>query len=185
MRILGKSNQAISVDKYNLILSLRDIHGAIIVSAIFCIVVIALMYGFFGTEMGRAFRATGNNEKMARAQGINTNSNIVLGLMVSNGLVALSGALLAQYQGFPGPKGDKGDSGPAGIQGPAGPAGPAGSQGPAGPAGTQGQSVYDLWLTIQGNEGKSLEDFINYMKSGGWDDSTLPGNNLLLIPQQP
>ena len=66
MRILGKSNQAISVDKYNLILSLRDIHGAIIVSAIFCIVVIALMYGFFGTEMGRAFRATGNNEKMAR-----------------------------------------------------------------------------------------------------------------------
>ena len=54
MRILGKSNQAISVDKYNLILSLRDIHGAIIVSAIFCIVVIALMYGFFGTEMGRA-----------------------------------------------------------------------------------------------------------------------------------
>ena len=100
MRILGKSNQAISVDKYNLILSLRDIHGAIIVSAIFCIVVIALMYGFFGTEMGRAFRATGNNEKMARAQGINTNSNIVLGLMLSNGLVAFSGALLSQYQGF-------------------------------------------------------------------------------------
>lgn len=69
MRILGKSNQAISVDKYNLILSLRDIHGAIIVSAIFCIVVIALMYGFFGTEMGRAFRATGNNEKMAARTG--------------------------------------------------------------------------------------------------------------------
>ena len=89
MRILGKSNQAISVDKYNLILSLRDIHGAIIVSAIFCIVVIALMYGFFGTEMGRAFRATGNNEKMARAQGINTNTMKVLGLMVSNGLVAM------------------------------------------------------------------------------------------------
>ena len=100
MRILGKSNQAISVDKYNLILSLRDIHGAIIVSAIFCIVVIALMYGFFGTEMGRAFRATGNNEKMARAQGINTSFNVVLGLAVSNGLVALSGALLSQYQGF-------------------------------------------------------------------------------------
>ena len=99
MRILGKSNQAISVDKYNLILSLRDIHGAIIVSAIFCIVVIALMYGFFGTEMGRAFRATGNNEKMARAQGINTNTMKVLGLMVSNGLVALAGGLYAQYQG--------------------------------------------------------------------------------------
>ena len=99
MRILGKSNQAISVDKYNLILSLRDIHGAIIVSAIFCIVVIALMYGFFGTEMGRAFRATGNNEKMARAQGINTNTMKVLGLMVSNGLVALAGGLYAQCQG--------------------------------------------------------------------------------------
>ena len=84
MRILGKSNQAISVDKYNLI---------------FCIVVIALMYGFFGTEMGRAFRATGNNEKMARAQGINTNTMKVLGLMVSNGLVALAGGLYAQYQG--------------------------------------------------------------------------------------
>lgn len=96
---MGKSNQAISVDKYNLILSLRDIHGAIIVSAIFCIVVIALMYGFFGTEMGRAFRATGNNEKMARAQGINTNTMKVLGLMVSNGLVALAGGLYAQYQG--------------------------------------------------------------------------------------
>ena len=78
---------------------MRDIHGAIIVSAIFCIVVIALMYGFFGTEMGRAFRATGNNEKMARAQGINTNTMKVLGLMVSNGLVALAGGLYAQYQG--------------------------------------------------------------------------------------
>ena len=60
---------------------------------------VALMYGFFGTEMGRAFRATGNNEKMARAQGINTNTMKVLGLMVSNGLVALAGGLYAQYQG--------------------------------------------------------------------------------------
>ena len=99
MRIMGKSNQAISVDKYNLILSLRDIPHAIIVSAIFCVVVIALLYGFFGTEMGRAFRATGNNEKMARAQGINTNTMKILGLMVSNGLVALAGGLYAQYQG--------------------------------------------------------------------------------------
>ena len=61
--------------------------------------VLALLYWFFGTEKGSSLRATGANHHMARAQGINTNSNIVLGLMVSNGLVALSGALLAQYQG--------------------------------------------------------------------------------------
>lgn len=99
MRIMGKSNQAISVDKYDLILSLRNIPNAIIVAGIFCIVVIVLLYCFFGTEMGRAFRATGNNEKMARAQGINTNTMKILGLMMSNGLVALAGGLYAQYQG--------------------------------------------------------------------------------------
>ena len=61
---------------------------------------IAVLYWFFGTELGSSLRATGSNPSMARAQGINTNRNIVLGLMVSNGLVALSGALLAQYQSF-------------------------------------------------------------------------------------
>lgn len=99
MRIMGKSNQAISVDKYDLILSLRDVPHAIIVSIVFCAAVIGLMYSFFGTEVGRGFRATGNNEKMARAQGINTNSMKVLGLMISNGLVGLAGGLYAQYQG--------------------------------------------------------------------------------------
>lgn len=54
----------------------------------------------FGTELGCSIRATGGNDRMARAQGINTDFNRVLGLMVSNGLVALSGALLSQYQGF-------------------------------------------------------------------------------------
>ena len=63
-------------------------------------VVIAVLYWFFGTELGCAIRATGSNPAMSRAQGINTNFNIVLGLAVSNGLVALSGALLSQYQGF-------------------------------------------------------------------------------------
>ncbi len=63
-------------------------------------VVIALLYWFFGTELGCAIRATGANPAMARAQGINTSFNVVLGLAVSNGLVALSGALLSQYQGF-------------------------------------------------------------------------------------
>ena len=99
MRILGKSNQAISVDKYDLIVSLRYIPSAIIVSLLFCIVIIAILYWFFGTEVGHSIRATGNNPNMARAQGINTNLNKVMGLTISNGLVALSGALYAQYQG--------------------------------------------------------------------------------------
>ena len=99
MRIMGKSNQAISVDKYDLILSLRNIPHAILVGAIFCIVLIAFLYWFFGTEIGRGFRATGNNEKMARAQGINTNNMKIIGLMLSNGLVGLAGGLYAQYQG--------------------------------------------------------------------------------------
>ena len=99
MRVMGKSNQAISVDKYDLILSLRNIPHAILVGAIFCIVLIVFLYWFFGTEIGRGFRATGNNEKMARAQGINTNNMKIIGLMLSNGLVGLAGGLYAQYQG--------------------------------------------------------------------------------------
>ena len=66
---------------------------------VFTVVLIAVLYWFFGTEKGCSLRATGANPNMARAQGINTNANVVLGLMVSNGLVALSGGLLAQFQG--------------------------------------------------------------------------------------
>lgn len=99
MRIMGKSNQAISVDKYDLILSLREIPRAILVSVIFCAIVVAVLYWFFGTEVGRAIRATGNNENMSRAQGINTKAMKVIGLMISNGLVGLAGGLYAQYQG--------------------------------------------------------------------------------------
>ena len=73
--------------------------AAILVSGIFVIAIVALLYWFFGTQLGCAIRATGNNEHMARAQGISTNRMKVLGLMISNGLVGLSGALLAQYQG--------------------------------------------------------------------------------------
>ena len=69
------------------------------VSLIFCAVVIGILYWFFGTELGRAIRATGNNENMSRAQGINTKSMKVIGLMISNGLVGLAGGLYAQYQG--------------------------------------------------------------------------------------
>lgn len=101
LRIMsGKANQAISVDKYDLLVSLRRIPNAILIGALFTVVIIALLYWFFGTSLGCAIRSTGANPNMSRAQGINTDFTKVLGLMLSNGLVALSGALLAQYQGF-------------------------------------------------------------------------------------
>ena len=105
LRIMGgKANQAVSVDKYDLLLSQRYVReltpdNPLPLLIVFTAAVIAVLYWFFGTEKGCSLRATGNNPHMARAQGINTNSNIVLGLMLSNGLVALSGALLSQYQG--------------------------------------------------------------------------------------
>lgn len=72
----------------------------IFVVGLFTIAIIAILYWFFGTELGASLRATGANQNMARAQGINTDYNKVLGLMISNGLVALAGALLSQYQSF-------------------------------------------------------------------------------------
>ncbi len=73
---------------------------SIIVGLIFAVVLIALLYWFFGTEFGSSVRATGNNQAMSRANGINTRFNVIFGLVLSNGIVALSGALYAQYQGF-------------------------------------------------------------------------------------
>uniref|UniRef100_UPI004028EE06 ABC transporter permease n=1 Tax=Gemmiger formicilis TaxID=745368 RepID=UPI004028EE06 len=101
----GKANLPISVDKYSLLVSARYVralalNNPIFVLFIFCAVLIGVLYWFFGTELGCSLRATGANRHMARAQGINTNVTIVLGLMVSNGLVALAGGLLSQYQGF-------------------------------------------------------------------------------------
>ena len=106
LKIMGKANQAINVDKYDLLVSLRFIRNVplfkntIFLVSVMILVLIGLLYWFFGTELGCSIRATGGNDRMARAQGINTDFNRVLGLMVSNGLVALSGALLSQYQGF-------------------------------------------------------------------------------------
>ncbi len=100
LKILGKANRPLSSRNYDLIVSLGDIPMSILVIAIFTVVIIALLYWFFGTELGCAIRATGTNPNMSRAQGINTNLMKVIGLMLSNGIVALSGALLAQYQGF-------------------------------------------------------------------------------------
>ena len=99
LAIMGKSNQAISVDKYNLLVSIRFINLTIIVTLVIVAVVIGLLYLFFGTEIGSAIRATGDNQNMARAQGINTGRCIRIGLVLSNGLVAFSGGLYAQYQG--------------------------------------------------------------------------------------
>ena len=105
LRIMASTaNQALSVDKYDLLLSQRyvrslSLNNPLPLLLLFTVAVIAALYWFFGTEKGGSIRATGDNPNMARAQGINTDSNIVLGLMLSNGLVALSGALLAQYQG--------------------------------------------------------------------------------------
>ena len=100
LRILGSPNQAISVRFYDLLVSLMYINKALIIVAVVVAVVIGLLYWFFGTELGCAMRATGNNNNMARAQGINTNFIKVLGLMISNGIVALCSAILSQYQGF-------------------------------------------------------------------------------------
>ena len=99
-----KATLALSVDRQELLVSSRyvrevDLSNPLFLLVIATVVLIALLYWFFGTELGCSLRATGANQAMARAQGINTNWCKVLGLVVSNGLVALSGALLAQYQG--------------------------------------------------------------------------------------
>ncbi len=106
LNIMGKSNQAINVDQYRLVVSLRYIsgdaaskfkfYGGVILG---CIILIMILYCYFGTEQGSAIRATGCNKSMAKAQGINTNFHTVLALMLSNGLVGLCGGLYAQYQG--------------------------------------------------------------------------------------
>ena len=106
LKIMGKANQAVNVDKYDLLVSLRFIRdvpvwkNTIFVVALSILILILILYWFFGTELGCSLRATGCNDRMAKAQGINTDFCRVLGLMLSNGLVALSGAHLSQYQGF-------------------------------------------------------------------------------------
>lgn len=101
LRIMsGSANMPLSVMKYNLLLSLRKIPKSIFVAGIFVLVLIALLYWFFGTELGHSLRATGCNQAMARTNGIHTERNKILGLMLSNGIVALAGSLLTQYQGF-------------------------------------------------------------------------------------
>lgn len=101
LRIMsGRANAALNIDEYGILVSLRYIPKSILVGGAFALVIIGLLYWFFGTELGAGVRATGCNEAMARANGINTGFNKVLGLVLSNGIVAMSGGLLAQYQGF-------------------------------------------------------------------------------------
>ncbi len=100
LRILGKSNQALSIYKYHVLASMTDITKAIIIVAICVVAIIAILYWFFDTELGHSIRATGCNQNMARANGININLTKIVALVLSNGLVALAGGLLSQYQGF-------------------------------------------------------------------------------------
>ena len=112
LAIMGMSaSQSLNVRNYEPLVSLRYMQEVqagqrgfwqhpILVTMLATAVIIAILYWFFGTERGSSIRATGANEHMARAQGINTDLNKLIGLMLSNGLVALSGALLSQYQSY-------------------------------------------------------------------------------------
>ena len=102
LRIMsGKANTPISKRNFNLIVtsSADEIGKTILICAIFVAVLIGVLYWFFGTELGNSIRATGCNQAMARANGINTDSRKIIGLVLSNGIVAMSGALLAQFNG--------------------------------------------------------------------------------------
>ncbi|MBQ6824074.1 MAG: ABC transporter permease [Clostridia bacterium] len=99
LKIMGKANQALPARSFPVLISQLEKYHALVILALFCAVIVILLYCFFGTKFGAALRATGCNEKMARAQGINTNMHKVVGLALSNGVVALSGALMAQYSG--------------------------------------------------------------------------------------
>ena len=101
LHIMGMAaNKAVSVDKYSLILSSRSVPMAILTGFLIALALVSLFYWYFGTEQGSALRATGSNGAMSRAQGIDVDAMKVLGLSISNGVVALSGGLMAQYQGF-------------------------------------------------------------------------------------
>lgn len=99
LKIMGKANQAVNARLLHVVATQLKRTETIVTLVFFCAAIIALLYWFFGTELGSAIRATGCNQSMSRAQGINTDLNKILALVLSNGLVALAGALLAQYLG--------------------------------------------------------------------------------------
>ena len=107
LRIMTKANQTASVQKFGMIWENKDgflvsslhIPQAILVGLVISAVIVALSYWYFGTEQGSALRATGNNPAMSRAQGIHIETMKVIGLGLSNGIVALAGGLMTQFQG--------------------------------------------------------------------------------------
>ena len=100
LKIMGKANQPLSARNYAVLLSQMDIPMSIVILLICAVLLVTLLYLFFGTELGAGIRATGINPAMSCAQGINTNVTKLIGLALSNGIVAFSGALLCQYQGY-------------------------------------------------------------------------------------
>ena len=101
LHVMGMAaNKALSVDKYQLLLSSRSIPSAILTSFLIAFVLVSVFYWYFGTERGCAIRCTGNNPALARALGIDIGRMKIIALALSNGLVALSGALMSQFQGF-------------------------------------------------------------------------------------
>ena len=102
LNIMGRANQAVNINRVTFYFTsnIKVLPRTILLVGIVCVVLIAALYWYLGTEHGSALRATGINANMARAQGINTNLMKVIGLSLSNGLVALCGGVLSQYQGF-------------------------------------------------------------------------------------
>ena len=99
LKIMGKANQALPARNFDVLVTQLRKYESLVYLALACVAIVAILYWFFGTRYGMSIRATGCNEKMSRAQGINTNFNKVVGLALSNGIVAFAGALLAQYSG--------------------------------------------------------------------------------------
>lgn len=100
LNIMGKSNLPISYRNYSLVISASNINMAIIIALIVVAIVIVAMYWYFGTEQGTTIRSTGSNPAMSKAQGININFTKVIALALSNAVVAFSGSIFSQYQGF-------------------------------------------------------------------------------------
>lgn len=99
LKIMGGANLSVPAARYNLLISRLDLNRSIIILELFALALIAVLYWFFGTEFGASIRATGANLHMSSAQGINTSYTKIIGLVISNGIVALSGALICQYNG--------------------------------------------------------------------------------------
>ncbi|MDD7675210.1 MAG: ABC transporter permease [Eubacteriales bacterium] len=100
LKIMGRANQALSARNYSVLISQMNLTSAILILGICAALLVALLYVFFGTELGCSIRATGINAAMSRAQGIHTDVTKLIGLALSNGIVAFAGALLCQYQGY-------------------------------------------------------------------------------------